>query len=75
MLANCTSERYAVDKSRMLRLGDYSRISFAALRKETRIEYDERMQGTLQLFRTQAQLDACQGRQGAYRRRHSLRGA
>lgn len=35
MLANCTSERYAVNKSRMLRLADYSRIPFAALRKET----------------------------------------
>ncbi len=58
MLANCTSERYAINKSRMLRLADYSRISLAALRKETGIEYDERMQGTLQLFRTQAQLDA-----------------
>lgn len=42
----------------MLRLADYSRISFAALRKETGIEYDERMLGTLQLSRTQAQLDA-----------------
>jgi D-amino-acid dehydrogenase len=58
MLANCTSERYAVNKSRMLRLADYSRVSLAALRKETGIKYDERMQGTLQLFRAQAQLDA-----------------
>jgi len=58
MLSNCTSERYAINKSRMLRLADYSRISLAALRKETAIEYDQRMQGTLQLFRTQAQLDA-----------------
>ncbi|MDR6902781.1 D-amino acid dehydrogenase [Rhizobium miluonense] len=58
MLSNCTSERYAINKSRMLRLADYSRISLAQLRKETGIAYDERMQGTLQLFRTQAQLDA-----------------
>ncbi len=58
MLSNCTSERYAINKSRMLRLADYSRISLAELRKETGIAYDERMQGTLQLFRTQAQLDA-----------------
>lgn len=58
MLRNCTSERYALNKSRMLRLADYSRISIAALREETGIAYDERMQGTLQLFRTQAQLDA-----------------
>lgn len=58
MLRNCTSARYALNKSRMLRLADYSRISLAALREETGIAYDERMQGTLQLFRTEAQLDA-----------------
>ncbi len=58
MLSNCTSERYAINKSRMLRLADYSRISLAQVREETGIAYDERMQGTLQLFRTQAQLDA-----------------
>jgi D-amino-acid dehydrogenase len=58
LLSNCTSKRYAINKSRMLRLADYSRVSLAALRAETGIAYDERMQGTLQLFRTQAQLDA-----------------
>lgn len=58
MLSNCTSKRYAINKSRMLRLADYSRIALAEMRDETGIAYDERMQGTLQLFRTQAQLDA-----------------
>jgi len=58
MLSNCTSRRYAINKSRMLRLADYSRTSLAILRAETGISYDERMQGTLQLFRTQQQLDA-----------------
>ena len=58
MLRNCTSARYALNKSRMLRLADYSRVSLAAMREETGIAYDERMQGTLQLFRTEAQLDA-----------------
>lgn len=58
MLSNCTSSRYAINKSRMLQLADYSRTEFAALRAETGIAYDERMQGTLQLFRTQQQLDA-----------------
>lgn len=59
MLLNCTAERYAINKSRMLRLADYSRLSLGQLRAEAGIAYDERMQGTLQLFRTQAQLDAC----------------
>lgn len=58
MLSNCTSGRYAINKSRMLRLADYSRVSLAALRAETGISYDERMQGTLQLFRTHKQLEA-----------------
>jgi D-amino-acid dehydrogenase len=58
MLLNCTSRRYAINKSRMLRLADYSRISLAEVRRETGIAYDERMQGTLQLFRKQQQLDA-----------------
>lgn len=58
MLRNCTSARYALNKSRMLRLADYSRVSLAAMREETGIAYDERMQGTLQLFRNEAQLDA-----------------
>nr|WP_325264469.1 D-amino acid dehydrogenase [uncultured Rhizobium sp.] len=58
MLSNCTSERYAINKSRMLRLSDYSRICLADIRDKTGIDYDARMQGTLQLFRTQQQLDA-----------------
>ncbi len=58
MLRNCTSERYAINKSRMLRIADYSRTSLEALRQETGIAYDQRMQGTLQLFRTEAQLEA-----------------
>ncbi len=58
MLSNCTSERYALNKSRMLRLADYSRLALAEVRADTAIAYDERMQGTLQLFRTEAQLEA-----------------
>jgi D-amino-acid dehydrogenase len=57
MLRNCTAGRYAINKSRMLRLADYSRLSLAALRADTGIAYDERMKGTLQLFRTEAQLE------------------
>jgi D-amino-acid dehydrogenase len=57
MLRNCTSARYAVNKSRMIPLAEYSRDCLRALRSETGIRYDERSQGTLQLFRTQAQVD------------------
>ncbi len=57
MLRNCTGTRYAINKARMVRLAEYSRDRLIALRAETGITYDERMQGTLQLFRTQKQLD------------------
>jgi D-amino-acid dehydrogenase len=58
MLRNCTAARYEVNKSRMVRLAEYSRDCLRELRAQTGIAYDERMQGTLQLFRTQQQLDA-----------------
>lgn len=57
MLRNCTSARYAVNKARMVPLAEYSRDCLKALRAETGIAYDERAQGTLQLFRTQKQVD------------------
>ncbi|WP_175975443.1 D-amino acid dehydrogenase [Burkholderia sp. BCC1047] len=57
MLRNCTAERYAVNKSRMVRLAEYSRDCLQALRADTGIEYEGRTGGTLQLFRTQQQLD------------------
>jgi D-amino-acid dehydrogenase len=57
MLRNCTSARYEVNKGRMVRLAEYSRDCLKELRAQTGIRYDERTQGTLQLFRTQAQFD------------------
>ncbi|MFN4064045.1 MAG: D-amino acid dehydrogenase [Parazoarcus communis] len=57
MLRNCTEAAYQINKSRMVRLAEYSRDCLKQLRAETGIDYDERSQGTLQLFRTQQQLD------------------
>ncbi len=57
MLRNCTEARYELNKGRMVRLAEYSRDCMKQLRADTGIQYDERMLGTLQLFRTQAQLD------------------
>jgi D-amino-acid dehydrogenase len=57
MLANCTERAYALNKSRMLPIAEYSRDCLKALRADTGIAYDDRALGTLQLFRTQAQLD------------------
>jgi D-amino-acid dehydrogenase len=61
MLRNCTSARYAINKARMVPIAEYSRDSLRALRQETGIAYDERSRGTLQLFRTQAQVDGTGG--------------
>jgi D-amino-acid dehydrogenase len=61
MLANCTAKAYALNKSRMVPIAEYSRDVLKALRAETGIAYDERAQGTLQLFRTRKQLDGIAG--------------
>jgi len=57
MLQNCTQERYTVNKGRMVRLAEYSRDCLQALRADTGIDYEGRTGGTLQVFRTQQQLD------------------
>jgi D-amino-acid dehydrogenase len=57
MLANCNARAYALNKSRMVPIAEYSRDRLKALRAETGIRYDDRAQGTLQLFRTHKQLD------------------
>lgn len=60
MLKNCSADRYAINKERMMRVAEYSRTCLRQLRADTGIAYEHRSQGTLQLFRTQAQLDAVQ---------------
>jgi D-amino-acid dehydrogenase len=57
LLSNCTAARYEKNKARMLALARYSRACLEELRGTTGIRYDQRAQGTLQLFRTQKQLD------------------
>lgn len=56
MLMNCSSTAYEQNKSRMLRVAEYSRSSLIALREETRIDYDNRAQGLIQLFRSDKQV-------------------
>ncbi|HJU50629.1 MAG TPA: D-amino acid dehydrogenase [Pseudogulbenkiania sp.] len=57
MLANCNEASYATNKSRMVRLAEYSRDKIKELRAETGLAYEGREMGTLQVFRTQYQLD------------------
>ncbi len=58
MLTNCTTPAYKRNKSRMVRLAEYSRDRLAALRDQTAIAYDARTQGTLQVFRKPEQVEA-----------------
>lgn len=58
MLSNCTSKRYAINKARMVRLATYSHQCLDALRENLNLNYEGRSLGTLQLFRTDKQLQA-----------------
>ncbi|MFY9477022.1 MAG: D-amino acid dehydrogenase [Aquabacterium sp.] len=58
LLRQCTPERYAVNKERMVRLATYSRDYLRTLRADTGIAYEGRQLGTLQVFSTAAQFDA-----------------
>lgn len=58
MLKNCDETRYQRNKERMVRLAEYSRDCLIDLRASTNINYEGRQQGTTQVFRSAAQLDA-----------------
>jgi len=58
MLTQCNARSYAINKGRMVRLSEYSRDKIRELRADTGIQYEARQGGTLQLFRSQAQVDA-----------------
>ncbi|BAK82693.1 D-amino acid dehydrogenase [Komagataeibacter medellinensis] len=61
MLENCNTSAYDRNKGRMVRIAEYSRDVMRDLRASTGITYDDRQQGTLQLFRTQKQMDGIAG--------------
>ena len=58
LLMNCNATSYARNKERMIRLAEYSRDCLGLLRDEVGLMYEGRQGGTLQVFRTQKQLDA-----------------
>ncbi|WP_425666460.1 D-amino acid dehydrogenase [Vibrio tubiashii] len=58
MLGNCQLDKYRVNKSRMLTIANRSRECLAALNQQFELDYQGRTQGTLQIFRTSAQLKA-----------------
>lgn len=57
MLINCTDARYAVNKSKMVRLAEYSMECLGALRQRLPLSYDQGARGILQLFRNQDAFD------------------
>jgi len=60
MLMNCSAARYAINKTRMVHLAEYSRDCFKELRASTQIQYEDRQRGTLQVFRTEAQFESAE---------------
>jgi D-amino-acid dehydrogenase len=60
LLKNCSEKNYQINKSRMLRIANYSRQCLLDLRRNHSIKYEARHQGTLQVFRNQSQVDAVQ---------------
>ncbi|WP_288390576.1 D-amino acid dehydrogenase [uncultured Acinetobacter sp.] len=60
MLKNCNPASYTTNKERMMRVAEYSRDCLKVLRETTGIEYENRAKGTLQVFRSEAQLEAVQ---------------
>jgi len=60
MFTQCNEKSYTTNKSRMLRLAEYSRLSLQQLNLDTGLDYDNEEKGTLQLFRTRKQVLAAQ---------------
>jgi D-amino-acid dehydrogenase len=58
MLGQCTEDAYRLNKNRMLRISEYSRICFEQLQQDCPIHYDQRHQGTIELFRNQEKMDS-----------------
>lgn len=63
LLMNCNEASYALNKSRMVRVSNYSRDALTELMDEVTIDFDQRDQGTLQLFRTEKQVKAAKADQ------------
>jgi D-amino-acid dehydrogenase len=58
MLGNCQLDKYRINKARMLTIANRSRECLAELNQKHQLNYQGKTQGTLQIFRKQAQLTA-----------------
>ena len=59
-LRNCTSERFARNKTRMQRIAHYSKACLKELMADTGIVFDHGTGGVLQVFRTEEELAAAE---------------
>jgi D-amino-acid dehydrogenase len=57
MAANCNTTDYPINKSRMMKIADYSRHCLVDLANEINIQQAQKAKGTLQIFRSEHQLN------------------
>ncbi|MCF7529844.1 D-amino acid dehydrogenase [Neisseria lisongii] len=60
MLKNCNEASYHVNKERMVRISEYSREMFRRFEAETGLNFEGRNKGTLQIFRTEKEVQAAE---------------
>ncbi|MEQ8805267.1 MAG: D-amino acid dehydrogenase [Rhodospirillales bacterium] len=58
LIMNCNARDYRINKSRMVRISNYSRDALTELMADLPLNFDQREMGTLQLFRTEKQVAA-----------------
>jgi len=57
MLKNCNSKSYEINKSRMVRVSNFSKKCLLELEKDVDIFYEQRKQGSLLLFKSAKQIE------------------
>jgi len=57
MLKNCNSKSYEINKSRMVRVSNFSKKCLLELEKDVDIFYEQRKQGSLLLFKSTKQIE------------------
>ena len=56
MLRNCNHRSYNINKGRMLRISNYAKKCLNEIEQDTKIEYEQRKKGFLQILRTDKQV-------------------
>jgi len=56
MLKNCNQSSFNINKGRMLRISNYAKGCLSEIERDTKIEYEQRKKGFLQILRTNKQV-------------------